>query len=155
MTGPGRPTLYRQHYAELARNYCRLGAVNDELAAFFRVSPRTLDNWLRTHPAFASAVRDGRAIADAAIARRLFQRAMGYDYGTSRIFVHRGKALTMPHTVHLPPDIGACIFWLRNRRRQDWVARSRPELAPELAAPEPAADPGRQQFPANIEGDTP
>ncbi|MBY0323829.1 MAG: hypothetical protein K2X72_34245 [Reyranella sp.] len=29
-------------------------------------------------------------------------------------------------TVHHPPDIRACIFWLRNRRRQDWSNDPRP-----------------------------
>jgi hypothetical protein len=24
---------------------------------------------------------------------------------------------------HLPPDTTACIFWLKNRRRQDWRDR--------------------------------
>ena len=127
MNGPGRPTLYREQHAEMAHNYCLLGATNDELAGFFRVSPRTIDNWLQEHPGFAEAVRDGRAAADAAIARRLFQRAMGYDYETKKIFVHRGEAMKVEHTVHVPPDVGACIFWLRNRRRQDWLERARPQ----------------------------
>jgi hypothetical protein len=126
MTGPGRPSLYREQYVEMARNYCRLGAINAELAAFFHVSPRTLDNWLQAHPAFARAVRNGRAVADSAIARRLFERAMGYDHEADRIFLHRGEALTVRQRVHLPPDVGACIFWLRNRRRQDWSESARP-----------------------------
>lgn len=125
MKGPGRPTLYREEYAELAGNYCRLGATNDEMAGFFRVAPRTIDNWLQAHPAFAAAVQDGRALADARVARCLFERAKGYDYETEQVFVHKGRPLTVTVPVHLPPDIAACIFWLRNRRRQDWTAKAR------------------------------
>ena len=26
----------------------------------------------------------------------------------------------MPYREHLPPDVTACIFWLKKRRRDDW-----------------------------------
>jgi hypothetical protein len=127
MDGPGRPTLYKPEYAEIARNYCLLGATNDELATFFDVSARTVDDWLKVHPEFATAVQNGRAAADAAIARKLYQRAMGYDYDTKKIFIYRGEPVKVDHTVHMPPDVGACIFWLRNRRRRQWMERAKPE----------------------------
>jgi hypothetical protein len=129
MNGPGRPTLYREQHAERAHDYCLLGATNDELAGFFHVSASTVDNWLAQHPDFARAVRDGRAAADATIARRLFQRATGYDYAAEKLVVRGGEAVKVEHRVHVPPDVGACIFWLRNRRRHDWMERARPEPA--------------------------
>jgi len=148
MNGPGRPSLYKPEYADIAHNYCLLGATNDELADFFEVSARTLDDWLKVYPDFAQAVRNGRDAADASIARRLYQRAMGYDYDTQKIFVYRGEAVKVDHTVHLPPDVGACIFWLRNRRRRQWMERARPE--PEsgltLADIEEAAERARSPY---------
>ncbi|MBV8192707.1 MAG: hypothetical protein JOY64_03935 [Alphaproteobacteria bacterium] len=141
MESPERPTACREQHAATAHNYCLLGATDDQLAGFFQVSRRTLDDWLLAHPGFARAVRDGRAAADAAMARRLFQRAMGYDYATEKIFIHDGKALQVKHTVHVPPDVRACLFWLRNRRRRDWLERT--------PAPEP------NYSPAPAEGDTP
>ena len=127
MTGQGRPTLYREEYAEEARKYCLLGATNDELAGFFDVAPRTVDNWLSQHAEFATAVRNGRAAADASIARKLYRRADGYDYVAEKVFIHRGEAKKVDCKVHVPPDVQACIFWLRNRRRQDWLERGRPD----------------------------
>ena len=148
MNGPGRPTLYKPEYAPIAHNYCLLGATNDELALFFDVAARTVDDWLKVHPDFAHAVQTGRAAADAEIARRLYQRAMGYDYDTQKIFVYRGEAVKVDHTVHMPPDVGACIFWLRNRRRRQWMERARPE--PEsgltLADIEEAAERARSPY---------
>jgi hypothetical protein len=127
MNGPGRPTLYKPEYARIAHNYCLLGATNDELASFLEVSARTVDDWLKVHAEFAQAVQTGRAVADAEIAHRLYQRAMGYDYETKKVFVYRGEAVKVDHTVHMPPDVGACIFWLRNRRRRQWMERAKPE----------------------------
>ncbi len=40
-----RPTDYKPEYAELARNYCLLGATEEELGGFFGVSDRTIRNW--------------------------------------------------------------------------------------------------------------
>jgi hypothetical protein len=54
MTGAGRPTLYRRELCELARNYCLLGATNADLAGFFDVTTRTIDNWIAAHPEFAT-----------------------------------------------------------------------------------------------------
>jgi hypothetical protein len=123
----GRPTLYKPEYAPLAHNYCLLGATNDELAGFFEVAPRTIDNWLSVHPEFATAVRNGRAAADAGIARKLYRRADGYEYTAEKVFMYRGEAKKVDLKVHVPPDVGACIFWLRNRRRKDWMERAKPE----------------------------
>jgi hypothetical protein len=69
MATPGQPTAYKPEYCELGHNYCLLGATNEELASFFGVTRRTVDNWIATHHDFAKAVHEGRAIADAVIAR--------------------------------------------------------------------------------------
>jgi hypothetical protein len=136
MNGPGRPTLYRPEYVEQAHDYCLLGATNDELAGYFGVAPRSVDCWLQAHPEFARAVRNGRDVADAQIARRLQQRAMGYDYVTKKIVVCRGESVKVDHTVHIPPDVQAGIFWLRNRRRKQWRERAKPEPASGLTLAE-------------------
>src|SRR5882757_9011299 len=123
MTPAGRPTVYRQEFCELAHNYCLLGATNAELAGFLDVSPRTIDNWIASHPAFADAVREGRVVADARVARCLYGRAVGYSCTVERTVLHDGKERTLRNVVHYPPDTRACIFWLRNRRRETWGDR--------------------------------
>ena len=99
MTTPGRPTAFRREYCELAHNYCLLGATNAELADFFEVAPRTIDNWIASHPAFAKAVRAGKVEADARVARCLYQRAVGYDRAVERMVLHQGKEWTLKNVV--------------------------------------------------------
>ena len=120
MNPMGRPTSYRPEYDELARNYCLLGATNEELGGFFGVSLRTVDNWIARHPEFATAVRRGRAFADARVARCLYDRAVGFEQTGKRTQLYRGEEKTVTNTVHYPPDTQACIFWLRHRRPQTW-----------------------------------
>jgi hypothetical protein len=38
----------------------------------------------------------------------------------TKVFCHRGQPVTANYTVQLPPDVRACIFWLRNRRPEQW-----------------------------------
>jgi hypothetical protein len=129
MTSPGRPTAYRREFCELALNYCLLGATNAELAGFLDVAPRTIDNWIASHPAFAEAVREGRVVADARVARCLYERAVGYSCTVERTVLHDGAERTLKNVVRYPPDTRACIFWLRNRQRTAWAekAKGRPD----------------------------
>jgi hypothetical protein len=120
MTAMGRPTAFHPDLCEQAHNYCLLGATNDELAAFFAVSPRTIDNWIAGHSDFGEAVRRGRLVADAKVARGLYARAVGYDRAVERSVIVGGELKPVTSTTHYPPNVQACIFWLRHRRRQSW-----------------------------------
>ena len=132
----GRPTAYEPEYCELAHNYCLLGATAEELADFFGVTRGTINNWIATIPEFAAALREGRNLADARVARGLFARAVGYSHKVDRTVLHRGEERTVSNVVRYPPDTQACIFWLRNRRRQTWQERvaSEPDLIAVLDA---------------------
>jgi hypothetical protein len=132
----GRPSNHSSDLCERAHNYCLLGATNDELAEFFGVSPRTVDNRIAVHPEFTDAVHRGRAVTDAVVVRALFDRALsdrakGHSHQVSRTTLYRGKEQTVTNTVSYPPDTQACMFWLRNRQREYWLAKA--EAAPEIA----------------------
>ncbi|SEP26615.1 hypothetical protein SAMN02990966_04700 [Rhodospirillales bacterium URHD0017] len=120
MTGPGRPSDFTLDMCEQAHNYCLLGATNDELAQFFDVSPRTIDRWIAERADFGDAVRSGRVAADARVARGLYGRAVGYDRTVERMAIVAGELKPVTSTIHYPANVQACIFWLRNRRRQTW-----------------------------------
>ena len=116
----GRPTLHRPEYNEQARNHCLLGATNPQLAELFDVSPRTIDSWIASIPEFGQAVREGRTVANAQVARSLYERAIGFRHTVERTMLHLGEERTITNTVQFPPDTRACIFWLRNRCPENW-----------------------------------
>ena len=120
MNPNGRPTAYRPDFCEQARKYCLLGATNEELGALFGVTRRTIDNWIATQPAFAAAVESGRLVADSKVASGLYARATGFERTVKRTALYRGEPKDFETNVYFPPDTQACIFWLRNRRRQTW-----------------------------------
>jgi hypothetical protein len=59
-------------------------------------------------------------MADANIAEKLHARAMGYSHPAVKIMKSSGWPLTVAYTQYYPPDAQACLFWLRNRRPQNW-----------------------------------
>jgi hypothetical protein len=132
MSHRGRPTLYNPEYPDLARRFCQLGGTNEDLADYFEVSRSTIDEWLRVHDAFAAAVRQGRDGIDMVVADKLLSRIMGYTHEGRKYVFHEGEEKEIRHVVHYPPDVQACIFWLRNRRRKHWQERATPDPDNEL-----------------------
>ena len=116
----GRPTVYKPDYAEIARHACMLGASNETLAERFEVSRRTIDNWITAIPEFGDAVRHGRQVADESVVAALYARATGMERKSIKVVEGDGGPVTTTHTVQALPDVRACIFWLRNRRPEQW-----------------------------------
>ena len=118
--GPGRNSLYREEYDQLVHNYCLIGATDKQLAELFDVSESTVDNWKLKHSSFLGSLKAGKAVADAAVARALFERALGYSHPDVRISNHQGNVIVTEITKHYPPDTTAMIFWLKNRQPALW-----------------------------------
>ena len=116
----GRPTDYKDEYAEQARKICLLSATDDDLANFFEVSTSTINNWKIAHPEFLESIKAGKIQADSEVANRLYNRAMGYSHAEDKIFNDNGKALVVETVKHYPPDATSAIFWLKNRRPDQW-----------------------------------
>lgn len=123
----GRPSDYKAEFANIAYRHCLLGATDKDLAAAFEVSESTLNLWKIKHPKFSESLKKGKFDADATIAESLFHRAKGYSHKAVKIMQHEGIAFDHEYTEHYPPDTAACIFWLKNRRPEQF--RQNPEVA--------------------------
>lgn len=106
--GDNQPHRFKPEFVEQARQLTSMGAINEELAAFFNVSLVTINNWMHKYPDFKAALVMGKDEADDRVVKSLYRRAVGYkdEDGTMR-----------------PPDVTACIFWLKNRRKTEWRDR--------------------------------
>lgn len=118
----GRPTVYRDEYAEQATKLCLLGATDADLADFFDVSETTINNWKDARPEFLESIKEGKRIADATVAQSLFKRANGYEHEAVKIVADAktGAQHVVPYVERYPPDTVAAIFWLKNRRPDLW-----------------------------------
>ena len=110
-------------YTELVRKFCMLGVSDAELPAMLGVDSDTVQYWRKQDAAFAAAIVAGRAVADATVADRLYARAIGFELKAVKVFQAGGEAKSFDYVERYPPDVQACIFWLRNRRRALWNER--------------------------------
>lgn len=120
--GRGRPTKYRVEFVEQARKLALLGATNDQLADFFDVSISSIELWLTQHEDFSRAVKGGKEELDNQVERSLYQRAKGFTYDAVKVFMPSGSTepVYAPYREYMPPDPTSMIFWLKNRRRDQW-----------------------------------
>lgn len=120
MAKVGRPTTYKKEYNEQVEKLCRLGATDIEIADFFSVSEKTLNNWKHNHPEFLQSIKRGKEISDLEVANSLYQRAKGYEQDTVKVFQFQGEPIIVPVKEKVAPDTTAAIFWLKNRRPKEW-----------------------------------
>lgn len=123
----GRKTAYQDSFANQALKLCLLGATDAEMANFFGVSEQTLNTWKKKYPEFLESLKKGKSIADANVASKLYNRAIGYDAKATKFATNEGKITDkVEYVEHYPPDTTAAIFWLKNRQPYKW--RDRKEL---------------------------
>ena len=117
----GRPSSYKPEFAKMARHLCKLGATDADLAEAFGVSIVTIDNWKIKFREFLGSLKASKEEADNRVERSLYARATGYSYDAVKIFhMKDGKITKVPYTEHVPPDVTAQIYWLKNRRPDRW-----------------------------------
>lgn len=124
----GRPSKYDPKFAKQVEKLCALGATDAELADFFGVSTVTLNAWKVEHPEFLSALKGSKEVYDDRVERSLRSRALGYSYDAVKFHVVKGKVIQTAYREHVPPDVTACIFWLKNRKKDEWRDRTHHEL---------------------------
>lgn len=141
------PIRYDQRFAEMGQKMVRfLGATEREVATCLGIPEWKLKDWKKQHPDFADALREARAVVDAEVATRLYQRAMGYEQRATKMFPVQtvryepgedGKPLRFTDTEivereyveYHPPDTDAAKFWLKNRQPALWREMSYRESA--------------------------
>ena len=129
MDKAGQPTKYKPEYNKKAFKLSLLGATDKEIAGFFEVDESTINNWKASHPKFFLSIKKGKEDADANVAKRLYKRAMGYDYeevktkreppppGLQDLLGDETVVTEVTTTTkHVVPDIAAINIWLKNRR---------------------------------------
>ena len=117
----GRPSSYKPEYAVQAGKLCKLGATDRELADFFEVAESTLNNWKLEFSEFSESLKRGKEESDERVEQSLYRRAVGYSFDSEKIFNDKDEGIIRAETVeHVPPDVTACIFWLKNRRPDVW-----------------------------------
>ena len=127
-----QPSGYKPEFAEQARMLCEKGFTDYELAQFFGVVRQTIYNWMSAHPEFLDSIKTGKEISDERVERTLFERACGYTFDSEKVFQFQGSIVRAKTVEHVPPDPTSMIFWLKNRRKEQWRDKQEVEHTGEM-----------------------
>lgn len=105
----------------LLEDWARQGLFDAQIAKNMGISEATLYRYKANHPQIKEALRKGKEVVDIEVENAMLKRALGY---TVRIVEQKidkfGDVHDCERDVHIPGDVTAQIFWLKNRRRQQW-----------------------------------
>ena len=109
----------------LIEGYAREGLTDPQIAHNMGIGLRTLYDWVERFPQVSQALKRGKAPVDMEVENALLKRAMGYteeETTTETITTATGATRTTVRTINrvYPPDVTACIFWLKNRKPKQW-----------------------------------
>lgn len=101
--------------------WARDGLTDKQIAGNMGIKRQTLYDWKKKYPVFSDTLKRGKEIIDRQVENSLLKRALGYEYDevTTTTFPD-GEEETKRVTKHVLPDTTAQIFWLKNRKPDEW-----------------------------------
>ncbi|MEK3674615.1 helix-turn-helix domain-containing protein [Paenibacillus sp. FSL R10-2771] len=106
----------------LIEAWARDGLTDLKIAERLGISEASFYKYRNEHEEFTEALKNGKEIIDTMVENALLKAALGYEYEERKITddtIERTKKYAQPNTT-------ALIFWLKNRKPQQW--RDKQEL---------------------------
>ena len=122
----GRKTKYNPDtFPLLAEGYARDGLSDKQIAKNLNISKETYYTYQKKYLVFFDSIKKGKAPVDTEVENALLKRALGYEYEevTTEVTVdEQGRKRKHKKVVKksVIPDVGAQIFWLKNRKPNQW-----------------------------------
>lgn len=105
----------------LLEDWARQGLFDAQIAKNMGIGEATLYRYKVNHPEIKEALRKGKEVVDIEVENAMLKRALGYTITINEQKVDKdGYVHDLKRDVHIPGDVTAQIFWLKNRRRQQW-----------------------------------
>lgn len=102
----------------------RDGLTDEQIFKNLGISKDTFYKYKDKYTDFSDALKKGKEVADIEVENALFKRAIGYRYKEKIKEVKEidGKKTVFIKEVEkeMPGDVGAQIFWLKNRKSSKW-----------------------------------
>lgn len=125
--------------------WARDGLIDKQIAHNMGIGASTLREWKGTFPEVAEALRKGKEVVDREVENALFRSAIGYtqtirkpvkvrdveyDPETGRKVREIERWVAVEEEIHVPPQVTAQIFWLKNRKPDQWREKNDMTLTP-------------------------
>ena len=105
----------------LLEGWARNGLTDEQIANNIGIRTSTFYEWKKKYVEFAEALKKSKEVADLEVENALFKRATGYTVTETKVIESdKDGEKTETITKHIPPDTTAQIFWLKNRKPNEW-----------------------------------
>lgn len=107
--------------------WARDGLTDEQIAYNMGISVKTLYNWKEKHLPILQSLKKGKEVVDRLVENALLKRALGCTCKeiTKELFIDKKTGteelkITKVVEKDVPPDTTAQIFWLKNRKPEQW-----------------------------------
>ena len=122
----------------LIEGWARDGLTDVQIAHNMGITAKTLYEWKKKYGEICESLKRGKEVVDRQVENALLKRAIGYEYEEISEKYEDGNMTERKVTKkQVVPDTTAQIFWLKNRKPEQWrdkrvVDDSSPEKSVEL-----------------------
>jgi len=131
-----RTKEYDEHlHPLLAKLFFSQGGTIEDFAEYIGKAKSTVYKWQTEEKTFSDAIKEGKQTPDDMVQSALLKRALGYHEEDVKIFMPAGaeEPVYAPYIKKIQPDVTAIIFWLVNRRREEWKRNPEPAEGGDMA----------------------
>ncbi len=107
--------------------WARNGLTDEQIAVNMGICRDTLNEWKKKYSDISDTLKRGKEVVDIQVENALLKRALGYSYKEitreAQLNSRTGQyelVVTKEVTKEVVPDTTAQIFWLKNRKPDEW-----------------------------------
>lgn len=108
----------------MVEGWARQGLTDEQISKNMSISYSTFREWKKKYSALSAALKKGKAPVDFEVENALLKRALGFEYEETETIIEevdgkQKKRIKKIKKVALP-ETSAAIFWLKNRKPEQW-----------------------------------
>lgn len=93
------------------------GLIDEQIAKNMGVAYSTFKDWKKRFPDLSDVLKRSKEVVDREVENALFESAKGFIYEEETV-TNTGEVVTVKK--YSKPNVTAQIFWLKNRKRNEW-----------------------------------
>lgn len=110
--------------------WARDGLTDKQVAHNMNIAESTLHEWKKKYSVLSESLKRGKEVVDRQVENALLKRALGYEFKeTTQELTEDGMRVTKVIIKQQAPDTTAQIFWLKNRKPQEWRDKQETEIS--------------------------
>lgn len=123
--------------------WARDGLTDEQIVGNMGIGYSTLQAWKSKYQDIQDSLKRGKEVVDVQVENALLKRALGYEFIETTKEPVEGPdgdivlVTTKTVTKHVQPDTTAQIFWLKNRKPEDWRDKRDVEMSGSLNKTDP------------------